>query len=329
MTDILYLVLGTTIGLAAGGVIVFMLPYRSLQRSHARVRAELADEQAKNNELQGAILNQQSTAYQVRQTLLLEQKRLEGDLTQVGEHRASLEQQYAELKARYEREQQNHLQETARLRDSITRTEQERAGLQKQFAHERVEWDRQIQSLLLQNTQIEDQMRALQRDKAMVDARLEEQHEEWERERLALQIQINTLEDSLTLYKARSGQNLSPDSAQMMEQLRAEAVAESNRRRAAWEKERKSLQEQLERLQTELRAAQEPANPDMPLQPPQWEQEKRNLLQQLEQAHQVRRNLEEKMAARDRQAEQERSALEAEIEQLMERFLRLHHERNG
>jgi flagellin-like hook-associated protein FlgL len=35
------------------------------------------------------------------------------------------------------------------------------------------------------------------------------------------------------------------------------------------------------------------------------------------------------MAARDRQAEQERGALEAEIEQLMERFLRMHNERGG
>ena len=39
--------------------------------------------------------------------------------------------------------------------------------------------------------------------------------------------------------------------------------------------------------------------------------------------------LEEKLAARERQAEQERSALETEIEQLMEQLLRMHRERNG
>lgn len=327
MTDIVYLVIGMIAGLT-GGIVIFLLPYRSLRRAYAQIRSELIDEQAKNNELQSAILNQQSSAYQTRQTLLSQQKRLESDLTQVGERRASLEQQHAELKVRHEREQQNHLQETARLRDSIARTEQERVALQKQLAQERVEWDRQIQSLLLQNAQIEDQMRALQRDKTLLESRMEQQQEAWERERLALQIQLNTLEDGVTLYKARAGQTLSPDDMLEIERSRTEAVAEQTRRGAAWEEERKSLQEQLERLQAELQAAREPKGPD--LSPPDhWQQEKQGLLQQLEQAHQIRRNLEEKMAVRERQTEQERSALEAEIEQLMERFLRLHGERNA
>lgn len=329
MTDIMYLVIGVIAGLAAGGIIVFMLPYRSLRNAHARVQAELAEEQAKNNELQSTILGQQSIAYQARQAMLSQQKRLEGDLTQVGERRANLEQQYSELKGRYDREQQGHLQEVTRLRDSIARTEQERTGLQKQFAQERVEWDRQIQGLLLQNTQLEDQLQALRRDKAMVDARLEQQQEAWEGERLEFQIQINTLEDGLTLYKARANQNLPPDGARMIEQLRAEAATELNQRRIVWEEERKSLQEQLEQLRAELRSPPESERQHPSLQPENWEREKQNLLQQLDQAHQSRRNLEEKMAARDRQAEQERSALEAEIEQLMERFLRMHNERKS
>ena len=327
--DIMDLVIGVIAGLTAGGVIVYLLPYRFLRNAHARIQAELAEEQAKNNDLQGALRNQQSIAYQNRQAMLSQQKRLEGDLTQVGEHQANLEQQYSELKGRYERAQQTHLQEAARLRDSIARTEQERVAQQKQFAQERVEWDRQIQSLLLQNTQIEDQLRALQRDKTTVDARLEQQQEAWEGERLELQIQINTLEDGLTLYKARANQNLPPDTVQLVEQLRAEAATELNQRRAAWEEERKSLQRQLEQLQAKLRTPPESEKQNLSLPPENWERERQSLIQQLDQAHQSRRNLEEKMTARDRQAEQERGALEAEIEQLMERFLRMHSERKG
>lgn len=47
-------------------------------------------------------------------------------------------------------------------------------------------------------------------------------------------------------------------------------------------------------------------------------EEVQKLQQQCEQERQERKNLEEKLAARERQAEQERSALETEIEQLME-----------
>jgi hypothetical protein len=329
MMDIMSLVIGVIAGLTAGGVIVYLLPYQSLQNARARIQVELSEEQTKNNELQGALRSQQSIAYQNRQAMLSQQKRLEGDLTQIGEHRANLEQQYSELKSRYERAQQSHLQEATRLRDSIARTEQERVAQQKQFAQERVEWDRQIQGLLLQNTQIEDQLQALQRDKTTVDARLEQQQEAWEGERLELQIQINTLEDGLALYKARANQNLPSDTAQLLEQLRAEAATELNQRRAAWEGERNSLQRQLEQLQAKLQAPPESERQNPSFQPENWEREKQSLIQQLDQAHQLRRNLEEKMAARDRQAEQERSALEAEIEQLMERFLRMHNERKG
>lgn len=327
MADIMYLVIGVIAGLAAGGVIVFLLPYRSLRNALARIQVELAEEQTKNSELQTTVLGQQSTAYQSRQTMLSQQKRLEADLTQMAEHRANLEQQHSELKSRYDREQQSHLQEVARLRDTVARTEKENAAQQKQFAQERAEWDRQIQGLLLQTANLEGQTQSLQRDKALVDARLEQQQEAWEGERLELQIQINTLEDSLTLYKARANQNLPPDTVRLVEQLRTEAAAELNQRRAAWEDERKALQGQLEQLRAELQAPR-PGK----LEPPQaesWEEEKRSLLEQLDQAHQSRRNLEEEMAARDRQAEQERGALEAEIEQLMERFLGMHNERGG
>ncbi|MGB2970997.1 MAG: hypothetical protein WBD29_01330, partial [Candidatus Competibacter sp.] len=121
--------------------------------------------------------------------------------------------------------------------------------------------------------------------------------------------------------------HLPPDAAQWAEQLRAEASAELEQRRAAWETERKSLREQLERLQAERRTALGSGAQAAPS--GNWEQEKQNLLQQLDHAHRLRRDLEEKMAARDRQAEQERSALEAEIEQLMERFLRMHEGRDA
>lgn len=327
MTDIMYLIVGAIIGLVAGGVIIFLLPYGSLRGAFARTQNELAEEQAKNNELQNTLLSQQSTAYQSRQTLLAQQKRLEEELTRTDEQRVYFEQQCTDLKARYERDRQNHLLEATRLRDATTRTEQEKSALQKQFAQERVEWDRQLQSLLLQNNHIEDQLQGLQRDKSLVNARLEQQQEAWEGERLDLQVQINTLEDSVALYKARAQQQLPPDTAQLIEQLRVEANGEGERQRAVWEAERKSLREQVERLQAQQRrGGSEPTAQQPLLQPEHWQKEKQSLLQQLEQAHQLRRDLEEKMNARERQAEQERGALEAEIEQLMERFLRMHEE---
>lgn len=127
MTDIMSLVVGAIIGLAAGGAIILLLPYRALQSDQARIQNELAEEQAKNNELQNTLLNQQSTAYQARQVLLLQQKRLEEELTRTAELHGSLDQQHAELKARYERDRQSHLLEATRLRDATTRVEQEKA----------------------------------------------------------------------------------------------------------------------------------------------------------------------------------------------------------
>lgn len=327
MTDLMSLLVGAAIGFTVGGLILFLLPYRSLKNAAARLRADIAEEQAKNNELQGAVLTQQTTAYQTRQAMLAQQKKFEDDMSQAGEQRSRLEQECIELKSRAEREQQNHAQEVARLRDLSTRLEEDKAALQKQFSQDRVEWDRQIQSFLLQNAQTEEQLRTLQRDKAQMSGRLEEHQEAWEGERLELQIQINTLEDSLTLYKARANQNLSADSLELAEQLKIEAAAEFNQRRTAWEEERQNLRQQLEHLQAELAALSKPGEPLS--QPGNWRTEKQTLLQQLDQAHQARRDLEEKMAARDRQSEQVRSALEAEIEQLMERFLRLHNERSG
>ena len=232
------------------------------------------------------------------------------------------------MKSRHEREQQSHHQEVARLRDALARTEKESVAKQKQFAQERAEWERQMQGLSLQIAQSDEQIQALRRDKSLVESRLEHQQESWEGERLELQIQINSLEDSLTLFKARANQNLPPDTVQLVERLRAETAAELNQRRAAWEEERKSLQGQLERLRAELQASAEPGERG-PAQADRWEEERQSLLRQVEQANQSRRALEEKMVARERQSEQERSALEAEIEQLMERFLRLHGERGG
>ena len=327
MTDLMYLIVGAVIGLIVGVIIFFLLPYRSLRNVAGRLRADLAEEQSKNNELQGAVLTQQTTAYQTRQAMLAQQKRFEDDMSQAGEQRSRLEQECIELKSRAEREQQNHLQEVTRLRDLGTRLEEDKTALQKQFSQDRVEWDRQIQSFLLQNAQTEEQLRGWQRDKTQLSARLEEQQEAWEGERLEMQIQINTLEDSLTLYKARANQNLSADSLELAEKLKMEAAAEFNQRRAAWDEERQNLRQQLEHLQAE---ASDRAKSGEPLsQPGNWRAEKQTLLQQLDQAHQARRDLEEKMAVRDRQAEQVRSALEAEIEQLMERFLRLHSERSS
>jgi DNA-binding protein YbaB len=107
-----------------------------------------------------------------------------------------------------------------------------------------------------------------------------------------------------------------------------------NRRQAAWDEERQQFQEQLERLQAERRALREQAAATG-LQAPSihpadsGEPGASDLRQQLEQAQHECKALEEKLAARNRQAERERGALEAEIEQLMERQLRMYHERNG
>ena len=81
------------------------------------------------------------------------------------------------------------------------------------------------------------------------------------------------------------------------------------------------MREQLARLQAERRALREQATPaELTLQAAAGEPD---LRQQLEQARAERQALEEKLAARDRQSEQKIAALETEIEQLMERLLRM------
>ncbi|KAB2935964.1 MAG: hypothetical protein F9K25_01960 [Candidatus Contendobacter sp.] len=329
MIDILSLFIGLAAGAVVGFLVFYGLPYQALRREHGVTQAELAEMQSRNNGLQADLLDVQSTAYQGRQAALQQQKRLEDQLAEAGERHAELEKRIADLEAQHEQEQQTYLREATRLRGAISRLEQEQVALQDRYAQDSTRWDRERQSLGLQTAHMERQHQALQQDKSALGQRLEQQQEAWERERLALQIQLNTLEDNLALQKARSssGPALAPDRALMVEQARAESAAELKRRQAAWDEERQNLQEQLERLQAERRALREQAataSLDIPS-----ASGDSDLRQQLEQAQHDRQALEEKLAARNLRAEQERGALEAEIEQLMERLLRLQGGRGG
>ena len=331
MTDMTYLIIGAIAGIAAGGAIIYLLFYRSLLRNHLAAQLELSEMQVKNNELQAALLEGQAQAYQVRQAALAQQKRLENDLAEARERHAEQESRSASLQDDAARQQKQSQHEATLLRNTIARLEQEQEALQDRFAKQGAEWERERQSLLLQTAQLDEQIRVLQQDKMVVDSRLEQQSETWERERLALHIQMNTLEDNLTLHKARAGQLLPPDGARVVEQVRADASAELNRRQMSWEDERQALLGQIERLQSERQSLQRAAH-DAETAPgaehPVAAQEVQELQRQWERERQERKNLEEKLVARERQAEQERAALETEIEQLMERLLRLHRERN-
>ena len=329
MIDILSLFIGLAAGVVVGGIIIYLLPYQTLRREHGVTQAELAEIQSKNNGLQADLLDVQSTAYQHRQAALQQQKRLEDQLIEADERHGELEKRIADLEAQREQEQQAYLRETTRLRGAISRLEQEQVALQDRYAQNSARWDRERQSLSLQAAHLEQQYQVLQQDKLGLNQRLEQQQEAWDRERLALQIQVNTLEDNLALQKARTGGGPAQalDSALAVEQARAESTAELHRRQAAWDEERQNLQGQLERLQAERRALQEQmamAKPDIASASNESE-----LRKQLEQAQFDRQALEEKLAAHASRAEQERGALEAEIEQLMERLLRLQRERSG
>jgi hypothetical protein len=275
------------IAVVAGMGLIFWLSYRSLQGTHRRIQAELHDLQAKHNALQATLLEEQAKAYQARQGLLARQNRLESDLAEAGERYAELEQQHAELKAQQNLQLQAHLRKAEQWRETIERLEQEQVALQDRFDQQCLDWDRERQSLLLQGTQIDDRTQMLHQDKAALEARLEQQREAWEHERLALQIQIHTLEDNLALQKARASHALPPDSVLLVEQLRAEAAAELNRQRFAWEEEREALQRQVNRLQAERQVPPVPAvesGAAMSGQSGSVDQELAYLRQQLEQA---------------------------------------------
>lgn len=329
MIDILSLFIGLAAGVVVGCIIIYLLPYQTLRREHGVTQAELAEIQSKNNGLQADLLDAQSMAYQQRQAALQQQKRLEDQLTEEGERYADLEKRIAALEAQREQEQQAYLRETTRLRSAISRLEQEQVALQDRYAQDNSRWDRERQSLGLQAAHMEQQYQALQQDKLGLNQRLEQQQEAWDRERLALQIQVNTLEDNLALQKARAGGGSaqSLDSALAVEQARAESAAELNRRQTAWDEERRNLRGQVERLQAEQRALQERvAAASQSVASTSGELELRKQLEQAQRDHQA---LEEKLAAHTNRAEQERGALEAEIEQLMERLLRLQRERGN
>ncbi|QQS54739.1 MAG: hypothetical protein IPM89_02475 [Candidatus Competibacteraceae bacterium] len=333
----IYLVIGAMIGLVVGGMTIYLLPYRMLRRDLARAQTDLTDDQTKYGELQDALQDERTAIYQVRQQQQQQQQRFEGELEQERERYATLERQCADLQADRDQQQETHLREATKLRDTIERLEREQAALQDRFARDSEQWERERHSLLLHNSQFEEQLRVLRQDKAALDERLEQQQESWERERLALQIQMNTLEDNLSLQKARAshpGYGLSPDSQHLAEQLKAAAARELNQQRLAWEEERQAMREQLERLQAERRVLREQAatagieNPSSGF-ANLADQEVCELRRQVEQAQRECQQLEEKLAARERQGEQEKIALEAEIEQLMERLLRLHRERSA
>jgi len=281
--DIIFLLIGVVAGLG----LIYWLRYQSLQPPRRQIQEELHDLQAKHNALQATLLEEQAKAYQDRQGLLARQNRLESDLAEAGERYAELEQQYAELKAQQNQQLQAHLRKAEQWRETIERLEQEQVALQDRFDQQCLDWDRERQSLLLQGTQIDDRTQMLHQDKAALEARLEQQREAWEHERLALQIQIHTLEDNLALQKARASHALPPDSVLLVEQLRAEAAAELNRQRFAWEEEREALQRQVNRLQAERQAPPVPAvesGAALSGQSGSVDQELADLRQQLEQA---------------------------------------------
>ena len=139
MTEILYLGIGAVVG----GMVIFLLPYLALRRTYNRVINELTDVQAKNNELQSAMLEQQSTNYQARQTMLAQQKRIESELKEAHERHVALGKQIDEANAQIEQQQQKHLGEIKQLRETIARMEQEQIALQNRFAQEVAQWDRE------------------------------------------------------------------------------------------------------------------------------------------------------------------------------------------
>lgn len=343
MADLIYLIIGLIAGLVGGVIVTYLLPCRALQRANARLQTELTDTQTKNNELQATILEEQSRTYQGRQTSLAQQKRLNTELAQAHERITELEQQLTDLEERRAQEQQARIQEIIQLRSVIERLEQEQVALQDRFAEESSRWDRERQSLFLDNTQLNDQVAVLHREKMAIATQLEGQTETWEQERLALQIQVNTLEENLASHKPRADQAPPANAALLAEQAKA-ATAELSRQRLLWEKERRALRHQLEQVREERRgleeqlatrdaAALQALGPDVAVdltrQRMAWEKEKQELLNQVGQLQSERHMLEQRLAERDRNAERERGALETEIEQLMDRLLRLHREHSG
>ena len=154
--------------------------------------------------------------------------------------------------------------------------------------------------------------------------RLEQQQEVWEQERLSLQIQMNALEDHLSLQKAQGGSGLSPEDSRRMEQLLVE-IAELRQKRTAWEEERQVFQEQLKRLQAERRSLRTQVALGSGESTGGTEQEMGELRRQLKEAQQESQALQAKLTAQEQFAKQKYTALEAEIEHLMERLLREQH----
>ncbi|MDQ5908439.1 MAG: hypothetical protein QG599_530 [Pseudomonadota bacterium] len=318
---VIYLMAGLAVGLVIGGLMIYLLPYRTLRGENARTVAELTEFQARCNELQSTLLEEQSKGYQGRQTMLLRQKRLESDLAEASERMAEMDRQHADFKQRGEQQLQTHRQEAVELHEKIDRLEQEQAELQDRLAQKEVAAREERQSLSLLNSQLDDEVKTLRRDREQLSTRLEQQQDTWEQERLSLQIQMNTLEDNLSLQKVQGGSGLSPDTERMMGQWQTE-LAELRKQRTNWEEERQVFQEQFKRLQAERRSLR--------TQVAQGSGESANsvgadtleLRQQLDEAQKKYQTLKEKLAAHDLQAQQKYGALEAEIEQLMERLVR-------
>ena len=123
MIDILSSFIGLIVGVAVGGLGIYLLPYRTLRREQRATQAELAEIQSKNNGLQADLLDVQSTAYQNRQAALQQQKRLEEQLAEAGEQHLKLEKRIADLETQREQEQQTYLREATRLRGAVLRLE--------------------------------------------------------------------------------------------------------------------------------------------------------------------------------------------------------------
>ena len=323
MTEMMYFMVGAGIaGVIIGVLITFLIPYQALRSRYAQLQIELAESQAQGHDLHSSVLAEQSKAYQERQVLLTQQKRLENDLVDAGERYTSLEQEFATFRSRGEQQLEAQDREIKQLHETVAQRDQEKSALIEQQAQKAEEWREERQGLTLLNSQMDDELRGLRREKTQFTSNLEQQQDTWERERLALQIQLNLLEEQMSAQPNAGAASSGAVHAGGSEKLHNEIAALHEQQRA-WAEERQSLQGQLERLQAERRALRDDVAVYASAAGDDAVQQLQALREQLASAQQASADLQRQITAQTTQSAQERTALEAEIEQLMERIMRM------
>lgn len=226
---------------------------------------------------------------------------LQHELGDAQEQRNELQASLQEEQAKNYQGRQTMTTRHKRLESDLAEASERMTAMELKHTQFRERGEQQLEAQHKEIEAVRQELAQLEQEKAALQESFGHKQAAWEEERHSLALLNSQRETQL--------QELQREKTTFQTQL--------EQQQETWERERLSLQIHNNTLEERLSAHQSG------IAPPLENEQLRQLQAALEQAQRENTELQGKLVAQGRQMDQERSALEAEIEQLMERLLRL------